>query len=337
MPSSRVGGSPFSVLGFTSAQEDLYRVLLRNSGSTVEALAGLLDVPVADLHDRINRFVAAGLVELSGPAGGRRGARTVRVHPPEQAVSRLVNEEARRLRSVEDQLQAVRGLLPLLNAEHLSSTSPRGEPVSIERVEGDVVELVRSLSATSAGDLLWLRPDQWKLPPGNVIDLWVQEIAQGGRRSRAIYPARVLEEAPDVLRERAAAGEHVRILAEVPFRLAIMGSSAALIPEEPAVNSERRLVIRQTALVNALTLLFEGLWDRAMAVPGLDAQLDEDGGGGRRLLLDLMAGGAKDEQIARALGLSLRTVRRRVAEVLDELGAESRFHAGVEAVRRGWL
>ena len=45
----------------------------------------------------------------------------------------------------------------------------------------------------------------------------------------------------------------------------------------------------------------------------------------------------KDEQIARELGLSLRTVRRRVAEVLDELGATSRFQAGVEAVRRGWV
>jgi hypothetical protein len=30
-------------------------------------------------------------------------------------------------------------------------------------------------------------------------------------------------------------------------------------------------------------------------------------------------------------------VRRRVAELLDELGAGSRFQAGAEAVRRGWL
>ena len=47
--------------------------------------------------------------------------------------------------------------------------------------------------------------------------------------------------------------------------------------------------------------------------------------------------GAKDEQIARTLGISLRTVRRRIADLLSELGADSRFQAGVEAVRRGWL
>ena len=74
-----------------------------------------------------------------------------------------------------------------------------------------------------------------------------------------------------------------------------------------------------------------------MAVPGLDGAAVRRGASDRRLLLGQLAGGAKDEQIARALGLSVRTVRRRVAELLDELGADSRFQAGVEAVRRGWI
>ena len=41
--------------------------------------------------------------------------------------------------------------------------------------------------------------------------------------------------------------------------------------------------------------------------------------------------------IARKLGISLRTVRRRMAELMSDLGADTRFQAGVEAVRRGWL
>ena len=57
----------------------------------------------------------------------------------------------------------------------------------------------------------------------------------------------------------------------------------------------------------------------------------------RRFLLRQLASGAQDEQIARTLGISLRTVRRRVADLLIELGVDSRFQAGVEAVRRGWL
>jgi DNA-binding NarL/FixJ family response regulator len=74
-----------------------------------------------------------------------------------------------------------------------------------------------------------------------------------------------------------------------------------------------------------------------MAVPGLGSEPGEEELSDRALLVDQLASGAKDEQIARALGLSLRTVRRRVAQLLDELGAGSRFQAGVEAVRRGWI
>ena len=87
----------------------------------------------------------------------------------------------------------------------------------------------------------------------------------------------------------------------------------------------------------ALTLLLVGVWETAWPVPGLAGRPYDAGTGGQRLLLSQLAGGAKDEQIARAMGLSVRTVRRRVADLLDELGVSSRFQAGAEAVRRGWL
>ncbi|MFC6678324.1 response regulator transcription factor [Nonomuraea ferruginea] len=51
----------------------------------------------------------------------------------------------------------------------------------------------------------------------------------------------------------------------------------------------------------------------------------------------LAAQGLSDEAIARHLGVSVRTVRTRFAEAMTELGAQSRFQAGVEAARRGWL
>ena len=41
--------------------------------------------------------------------------------------------------------------------------------------------------------------------------------------------------------------------------------------------------------------------------------------------------------VARNLGLSLRTVRRRIAALMNDLGVDTRFQAGVEAARRGWL
>lgn len=93
-------------------------------------------------------------------------------------------------------------------------------------------------------------------------------------------------------------------------------------------------MVRQQGVVEAMTLWFGLLWERAV-VPDLDSgepRLDL-----RRFVLEQMALGVHDEQIARRLGISLRTVRRRVAGLMSELGADSRFQAGVEAARRGWV
>ena len=317
------------VLGFTAQQEELYRVVLRNPGSSAPALAALVGAAEEQVREHLARFVGAGIVDVRGEV--------VLARPPTEAIARLLAEEGRRMEARRAQLDAVRGLLPTLNADHLTSSAPKGRAVALELVEDDdLAQLVRSLSAASTGDLLWLRPDQWKTAPGKAVDGWIQDLVRAGRRSRAIYPARVLEEAPAVIRRRAEAGEHVRILAEVPCRLAVMGSTAALLNERFGEPTQQRLVVRQAALVGALTLMFEGLWEKAMPVPGLDGQRYGEGASDRRLLLGQLAEGARDDQIARALGLSVRTVRRRVAELLDDLGAESRFQAGVEAVRRGW-
>jgi DNA-binding NarL/FixJ family response regulator len=108
-----------------------------------------------------------------------------------------------------------------------------------------------------------------------------------------------------------------------------------MLPEPLGVGNQRRILIRQQSIVQVLTAWFDQLWDSATAVAMLDrgeARPDL-----RRLLLAQLARGAKDEQIARTLNISLRTVRRRIAALMTELGVDTRFQAGVEAVRRGWL
>ncbi len=323
--------TPLGVLGFSDHEERLYRLILRNSGRPLAELAALGGLPTGELRERVARFVGLGVVELQGEI--------VVPRPPEESLGRLLGEEVRRVHSRSEQLDAVRGLLPSLQADHLAATAPTGESVEVERLHSsdDVVAMLRSLSASSSGDLLWLRPDPWNVPSGEQLDLWVADLIRAGRRSRAIYQVDVLRNAPGALRRRVEAGEHVRLLAEVPTRLAVLGSSAAVIVEQFHVFDDRRLVLRQPSMISALTLMFEGLWEKAMPVPGLDARREVRGASAQRLLLTQLAGGAKDEQIARALDLSVRTVRRRVSDLMDELGATSRFQAGVEAVRRGWL
>ncbi|MDQ2757215.1 MAG: LuxR C-terminal-related transcriptional regulator [Actinomycetota bacterium] len=50
-----------------------------------------------------------------------------------------------------------------------------------------------------------------------------------------------------------------------------------------------------------------------------------------------MSAGVADASIARQTGVSQRTVERRIRSLMERLGAGTRFQAGVQAVRRGWL
>ena len=70
---------------------------------------------------------------------------------------------------------------------------------------------------------------------------------------------------------------------------------------------------------------------------GLDGTADEALSAAELLLLALLGDGLKDEAVARALGVSVRTVRRMVAELMHRLDARSRFQAALLAQRRGWL
>ncbi|MFE9747131.1 response regulator transcription factor [Saccharothrix saharensis] len=56
----------------------------------------------------------------------------------------------------------------------------------------------------------------------------------------------------------------------------------------------------------------------------------------RKLLL-LMAAGATDRTIARELGVSERTICRRIARLELKLGVRTRFQLGVLAASRDWL
>jgi DNA-binding NarL/FixJ family response regulator len=54
-------------------------------------------------------------------------------------------------------------------------------------------------------------------------------------------------------------------------------------------------------------------------------------------ILSLLSDGRSDSTIARESGISVRTVERRVRSLMDRLGAKTRFQAGVQAARRGWI
>ena len=54
-------------------------------------------------------------------------------------------------------------------------------------------------------------------------------------------------------------------------------------------------------------------------------------------LLTLLTAGLGDDAIGRQLNVSPRTVRRRVATLMDRLDARTRFQAGIQAKARGLI
>ncbi len=323
--------SVLSALGLDRACEHLYFRLVPLSGHTVVGVARLVHTPPDTLLADLVPLQERGLVALSGD-------RLV-VPPLAEAMSELVLRESRRARSSAETLRELARAVP-----HLVAAATRPDAADVSDIRpldgelssgGDPVELLHFMLRTSRGDMLWLRPDAWAMPRESRVSQLLADAIATGRRSRAIYPVRALREAPEALRARSLMGEQVRVLSEVPTRMFILGAAHAVLPEPIGFTDDPRVHVRQRSIVAALTLWFELLWSRAAPVPDLESSGARPDG--RRFLLEQLMAGSTDEMIARKLGISLRTVRRRVADLMSDLGVDTRFQAGVEAVRRGWL
>jgi DNA-binding NarL/FixJ family response regulator len=136
-----------------------------------------------------------------------------------------------------------------------------------------------------------------------------------------------------------AAGEQARLTENVPVKMFIADNRLGLIPLEVAGSADASLLIHESSMLDTLIALFDLVWERAIPIHA-DGELSAPGtgpGDDESALLGLLAAGLTDSAIARHLGTHPRTVQRRVRELLDRLGAGTRFQAGLQAVRRGWL
>jgi hypothetical protein len=164
---------------------------------------------------------------------------------------------------------------------------------------------------------------------------WVQAEVAGGREMRTIYPSSFLQDGhpqeASWMRSWAEVGEQQRLLEEVPHPFAAFGADLVLSSTSWGAATSDLLAIRSPVVVSAFVALFEQLWTSALRMP----HARQDGTDDR--LLAMLASGLKDEAIARYLGVSLRTVRRRVAALMEEHDAQTRFQLGLAAERRGLL
>jgi len=152
-----------------------------------------------------------------------------------------------------------------------------------------------------------------------------------GVRLRKVYNPDVLAAPADAeeLAALAAAGVGVRICrTPLPNETIIIDRRIA-ITAGPRVDGVRNYAVVQAPdVVAGLAMLFEVTWDSATDLAEFDGPaLDERS----REVAAMLSSGLTDEASARKLGLSLRTYRRRVAELMELLAADSRFQAGLRA------
>lgn len=141
----------------------------------------------------------------------------------------------------------------------------------------------------------------------------------------------------EYIRDISANGDQIRFVDRLPMRMIILDRETAFVPLDPDDSAKGALQTTDRGTVAGLHALFERFWEIAAEVPDLRAEPRPSAlSYPEREVLRLLAKGLTDEAVARQLDVSVRTVRRVVKELMDRVGARSRFELGFRAAEQGW-
>jgi len=139
------------------------------------------------------------------------------------------------------------------------------------------------------------------------------------------------------------------VTAALPVRLAIVDRRTAICPlmhdDDRSVGDHSAAIIRGGQLLDALIDLFESHWTRASPLSGAPEDASSGAassetaeiGAAESLLLSLVVAGMPDKSIVTQLGVSRRTVQRRIDRLMDRAGVDTRTALAYQAARRGWV
>ncbi|HEX6686449.1 MAG TPA: helix-turn-helix domain-containing protein [Candidatus Limnocylindrales bacterium] len=321
-------------VGVGEAEQRLYSLLLRRKANTVTELSGELGLPEDRVREALRALESDGLVSAT-PAEPSGFVPTA----PDVAIEALVSRKRAEL----DQLRlAAARLMTDYRQGNASGSTDLIEVITEPRA---VLHRFNLMQRSATEEIMVLDTPPYAGDAGPITNDGEFEVLARGVTCRAIYDRAALDRSPkavEAIARYVAAGEQARVTNHLPFKLAIFDRRVGFLPgtlDQPDIDTA--IVVYQSSLLGILTYVFEELWMNAIAIapdpphlppPPSDAPTPE-----YRRLLALLTSGMKDESIAHHLGWSYRTTRRRIAELLRVLGAETRFQAGIAATRRGWI
>ena len=192
---------------------------------------------------------------------------------------------------------------------HISTALATPQATLLVSIGDDAVDAVASIH----------RDGQWLLPPCSIRSLWpIRAVDDPGLRL--------------VTQDRRQHGDGQRVADDPPGSFAVVNNEFVYAVSEPATPYLDGVLLDDALVVRSYVRLFERAWRDSSGFPAPGGADEHD-----VRILELLSRGAKDEVIARHLGISVRTVRRRIAALMAHEGATTRFELGVAAVRRGSL
>lgn len=340
MAQSATGSSERSllgVLGISEFDERVYRVFLAGTQTPVQQIAASVDAPVSRVRHAVTRLEQLGLIKRVGHGH----------YAPEGPHTALIGLLNQRRSETEQAFTEVRGAVDELSDEYRSGRL-RTDPASlVEIVSGrqTVRQRIAELTASISTDLWTLdKPSSLEAITGSDTEANEKELAatsallERGVEVRTVYCPDSMERPGrfDTVNRLAAAGEQARMVQRLPFRLRVLDRLIAVVPLL-GNNDDAVAIVHPSGLLDAMGELFEAYWAKAAPITAPDSPADDRPSAEDLLLLRMLQAGLKDHAVARQLGVSERTATRRIATIMARLGTETRFQAGVEAAKRGWL
>ncbi|GAA0763577.1 LuxR C-terminal-related transcriptional regulator [Ideonella azotifigens] len=310
-----------AMLGIGTLEEAAYRELLRRPGSTVEALAESLGSDAGSVTAATQELARKGFVTHAPERVPRLFA-----SPPDIAIESLLLQR-------QQELQLARLAIPAL--QRVGGAAPAGAPI-VEVIDADPAAQWQPYEQSHRGAvkevMVLVRPPFLVSAPDRLEIARAEARARGVRYRNIIHPDTLqLPGWPEALRRVSEAGEELRLLSQLPFKMIVADRGFGLLPLNIDEPEGPMLLLRGSAVLDALCELFETLWQRAAPLRfspsgemtlGTAADIEPDA------MLPLLAAGMKDKKIAEQLGISERTLMRRIDGLYRSLDARSRFQAG---------
>lgn len=310
------------VLGLDAQVEKVYDVLLQGRPLAVPDLVTAAELTPARVRSALRLLGSRGLVTRLPGSPPRHQA-----VDPSLALDRLLLEREEQLRQARVRSQEAGDRF-----RQAAAGRDPGKLVELVTGRGQIIQRFDQLQRSARRELRAFERPPYQRGCESDAEL---ELLEQGVRVRVVFESTSAEHAARFV----AAGGEARVLPSLPVKLLIVDDRLAVVPlqDTKAAPSSSNVIVHQSALFNALTALFETMWEYALPLDPIGSGDDTDEPGStERRILGLMNAGMPDEAIARHLGLSHRTLQRRVHNLMERLHAATRYQLGAQAVARGW-